>query len=595
MLEHAVVEFAVEPSPFASTTANVAPTTTPPPAAAAPVIVELPRRAGAEAQRLAERLQIGRTLGDWLVRQELGDPAVAERFLNPRLAELSSPETMADRAGAAERLARAISRRERIAIFGDYDCDGMTSAAILTEMLRALGGDVTPLIATRFDGGYGLSQAALGRVLAARPSVLVTCDCGSSDHERLAELGRRGIDCIVVDHHLVPDEPLPALAFLNPHRKECGFAYKGLASCGLVLSLGGAVRAALNRKLDLREWLDLVAIGTIADVAPLDGDNRSLVRAGLRALAQAKRPGLRALMQLARLDGGAPISAEDIAFRLAPRLNAPGRLGAPDASLELLLAQTQDSAELFAARLEQASTERKAQQERIVGEALEDIASLCCEREAAIVVGREGWNHGIVGIVAGRLSERFQRPTVVFGFENGHGHGSARGPAGSRLYDALSRCQHLVTRFGGHQAAAGVELDLARLDEFRAAFVSAIAGAPALPAPSSDAASSDLLWLDHSDAPERVLTDLSLLEPCGLGNPAPALLVEAKVGTSRAVNGGHLKLELELQSGKRLSAFGIAMGERAGAFASTIVVSGRLRPDRYRGGDAVELFLERIF
>ena len=593
MLEEAVVELVVEPSPFASAKANGAPPPTP--SVPSPAPVELPGRAGSDAQRLAERLGVGRTLGDWLVRQQLADPVLAERFLNPRLSELSSPDQMADRAGAAERLARAVSSHERIAIFGDYDCDGMTSAAILTEMLRALGGDVTPLVATRFDGGYGLSQAALGRVLAARPSVLVTCDCGSSDHERLAELGRRGIDCIVVDHHLVPDEPLPALAFLNPHRKECGFAYKGLASCGLVLSLGGAVRAALNQKLDLRTWLDLVAIGTIADVAPLDGDNRSLVRAGLRALAQAKRPGLRALMQLARLDGGAAISSEDIAFRLAPRLNAPGRLGAPDASLELLLAQTQDSAELFAARLEQASTERKAQQERILGEALEDISSAGRDQESAIVVGRDGWNHGIVGIVAGRLAERFQRPTVVFGFENGHGHGSVRGPAGSRLHDALSRCQHLVTRFGGHQAAAGVELDLARLDEFRAAFVAAVDDAPARPAPRLDATSSSLLWLDHSDAPERVLTDLALLEPCGLGNPAPALLVEAKVGSSRAVNGGHLKLELELQSGKRLSAFGIAMGERAGAFGSTIVVSGRLRPDRYRGGDAVELFLERIF
>jgi single-stranded-DNA-specific exonuclease len=558
---------------------------------------EVPARAGAEAARLAESLKVGRTLADWLVRQGLGDPVLAERFLNPRLAELTVPDKMADRAGAAERLARAIGGRERIAVFGDYDCDGMTAAAIMTEILRALGGDVTPLVASRFDGGYGLSQAALGRVLAARPSVLVTCDCGSSDHERLAELRRRGVDCIVVDHHLVPDEPLPALAFLNPHRKECGFAYKGLASCGLVLSLGGAVRAALNQKLDLRAWLDLVAIGTIADVAPLDGDNRSLVRAGLRMLAQAKRPGLRALLQLARLDGGAPISSEDIAFRLAPRLNAPGRLGAPDASLELLLAQAADSAELFAARLEQASTERKAQQERILSEALEDIGGAGRENDAAIVVGREGWNHGIVGIVAGRLAERFQRPTVVFGFENGHGHGSVRGPLGSRLYDALSRCQHLTTRFGGHQAAAGVELALARLDEFRSAFVTAVSDAPPKSEPKADTACSPLLWLDPADAPERVFTDLALLEPCGLGNPAPALLVEAKVASARAVNGGHLKLELELGSGKRLLAFGISLGERADALAAqatAVTVSGRLRPDRYRGGDAVELFLDQI-
>lgn len=581
-----VVELAVEPSPLPSVPAPLTP----------PVIPsEWPGRASGEAQRLAERLRVGRTLGDWLVRQKLADPERAERFLNPKLSELSAPDCMLDRAKAAERLARAVSSRERIVVFGDYDCDGMTAAAILTEILRELGGDVVPLIASRFAGGYGLSQAALTRVFAAQPSVVVTCDCGSSDHERLAELAAKGVDCVVVDHHLVPEQPLPALAFLNPHRKECGFAYKGLASCGLVLSLGGAVRAALNRKLDLRRWLDLVAIGTIADVAPLDGDNRSLVRAGLRALSEPKRPGLRALMQLARLAGGAPISAEDIAFRLAPRLNAPGRLGAPDASLELLLARTPESAELYAAELEQASTERKAQQERILSEAIEEITSSGRSEDAALVVGREGWNHGIVGIVAGRLAEKFGRPTVVFGFEHGRGHGSVRGPTGSRLYDALSRCQHLVVRFGGHQAAAGVELELARLDEFRAAFVAAVASAPPLEQSDTRGDESPLVWLDHGDTPERVLQDLALLEPCGLGNPAPALLVEAKVGSARAVNGGHLKLELELASGQRLSAFGIAMGDKASALLSTVVVAGRLRPDRYRGGDAVELFLERIF
>ena len=582
-----VVELVVEPS---------LPSCMPAPPAPLAVPTELPRRASSEAQRLSERLRVGRTLGDWLLRQQLGDPERAERFLNPRLSELTAPDLMLDRAAAAARLARAVTARERIVVFGDYDCDGMTAAAILTEILRELGGDVVPLIASRFDGGYGLSQAALARVLAADPRLLVTCDCGSSDHDRLQQLREKGVDCIVVDHHLVPEQPLPALAFLNPHRKECGFAYKGLASCGLVLSLGGAVRAALNRKLDLRNWLDLVAIGTIADVAPLDGDNRSLVRAGLRALCQPQRPGLRALMQLARLDGGAPISSEDIAFRLAPRLNAPGRLGSPDASLKLLLAQTQELADGFAAELEQASTERKAQQERILSEAIEEITSSGCAEDAALVVGREGWNHGIVGIVAGRLAERFRRPTVVFGFENGRGHGSVRGPAGSRLHDALCRCQHLVVRFGGHQAAAGVELEIENLAAFRAAFAAAIAEAKA-PEPLADARSDEapMVWLDHGDTPERVLHDLALLEPCGLGNPAPALLVEAKVSSARSVTGGHLKLELDLASGKRLSAFGIGMGEKASALVSTVVVAGRLRPDRYRGGDAVELFLERIF
>jgi single-stranded-DNA-specific exonuclease len=542
---------------------------------------------------MAESMKVSRTVGDWLVQCGHTDHAATERFLNPRLAELSVPDNMAGRAAAAERLANAVRRAERIVVFGDYDCDGMTAAAILTEVLRELGGDVTPLIATRFDGGYGLSQAALRRVLALKPSLVVTCDCGSSDHERLAELASLGIDTIVIDHHLVPDEPLPTLAFLNPHRGDCGFAYKGLASCGLVLSVAAALRTALDKKLDLRVWLDLVAIGTIADVAPLDGDNRSLVRAGLRRLCDGQRPGLRALLQAARLLGGPFVSSEDIAFRLAPRLNAPGRLGAPDPALELLLARTSEAAELLAAQLEQASTERRAQQARILAEASEEIQRERYDEGAAIVVGREGWNHGIVGIVAGRLAEEHRRPTVVFGFSDGLGRGSVRGPAGSRLHDALSACQSLVLRFGGHQAAAGVELDIARLPEFREAFQAAVAAATPISQPIGN--TSTLVWLDSVDEPGQVLKDLALLEPCGPNNPLPSLIVEANVLVAREVNGGHLKLELDLGSGRRLGAFGVAMAERAKDIGKSATVAGRLRPDRYRGGDAVELFIERIF
>jgi single-stranded-DNA-specific exonuclease len=542
---------------------------------------------------MAESMKVSRTVGDWLVQCGHTDQAATERFLNPRLAELSVPDNMAGRAAAAERLANAVRRAERIVVFGDYDCDGMTAAAILTEVLRELGGDVTPLIATRFDGGYGLSQAALRRVLAIKPSLVVTCDCGSSDHERLAELAALGIDTIVIDHHLVPDEPLPTLAFLNPHRGDCGFAYKGLASCGLVLSVAAALRTALDKKLDLRVWLDLVAIGTIADVAPLDGDNRSLVRAGLRRLSDGQRPGLRALLQAARLLGGPFVSSEDIAFRLAPRLNAPGRLGAPDPALELLLARTAEAAELLAAQLEQASTERRAQQARILAEASEEIQRERYDEAPAIVVGREGWNHGIVGIVAGRLAEEHRRPAVVFGFSDGLGRGSVRGPAGSRLHDALSACQSLVLRFGGHQAAAGVELDIARLPEFREAFQAAVAAATPISRPIGN--TSALVWLDSADEPGQVLKDLALLEPCGPNNPLPSLIVEANVLVAREVNGGHLKLELDLGSGRRLGAFGVAMAERAKDIGKSATVAGRLRPDRYRGGDAVELFIERIF
>lgn len=542
---------------------------------------------------MAGALGISCTLSDWLGRRGLSDPARVQAFLNPRLASLSVPDSMADRALAADRLASAVRRRERIAVFGDYDCDGMTSAAILTGVLRELGGEVTTFLASRFDGGYGVSRAAVARIRGSSPGLIVTCDCGSSDHESLAELKRAGIDVIVIDHHLVPEEPLPAMAFLNPHRKDCGFEYKGLASCGLVLSIAAALRNALGKSLDLRRWLDLVAIGTIADVAPLDGDNRSLVRAGLRILGEARRPGIRALLLAARVDPGAPLSAEDVAFRIAPRLNAPGRLGAPDPALELLLAPNIEIASSLAARVEQACVQRKELQQRLLAEALEAIQSQKLDEGAAIVVGGEGWSHGIVGIVASRLVEIFMRPVVVVGFEQGHGRGSVRGPTGARLHDALKEAAHATLRFGGHQAAAGVELEFSRLEEFREAFERAVSELSRT-LPNTPPSLRQSVWLATGDDPARVCADFALLEPCGLSNPAPDLLLDARLISAREVTGGHLKLDLELDSGRRLSAFGIALGSRAGKLAGRVVVGGRLRLDRYRGGGAVELYLDRI-
>jgi single-stranded-DNA-specific exonuclease len=423
--------------------------------------------------------------------------------------------------------------------------------------------------------------------------LLVTCDCGSSDHASLARVRESGLDAIVIDHHLVPDEPLPVLAFLNPHRPECGFPYKGLASCGLALSIGAALRGALGKELDLRRWLDLVAIGTIADVAPLDGDNRALVRAGLAALSRATRPGVRALLELAKLSGAQSLTAEDVAFRIAPRLNAPGRLGAPDAAVRLLLAKTDGEAAGLAAEVEQASLERRAVQDRMLEEALTEIAERGFGEHPAIVLGREGWNHGIVGIVAGRLASQFGKPVVVAGFSGGHGRGSVRGPQGSRLFDALSACKEHVLRFGGHQAAAGVELRLDALDAFRESFEQASASAAALSAPQPEER-APCVWLAPGDALPRVLKDLYLLEPCSHSCPAPDLALEASVLSAREVTGGHLKLELDVPGSGRLGAFGVGMGERAASLSGRVVVSGKLRSDRYRGGDAVELRLERV-
>src|SRR6478736_4948939 len=517
--------------------------------------------ASARARELALGLGVSVTLGQLLEQRGHQELEATRRFLNPRLSELTSPDAMADRSLAAERMARAIRAGELIAVFGDYDCDGMTSAAIMTEVIEALGGRAVTFIASRFEGGYGVSSA--------------------------------GVDCVVIDHHLVPEEALPAVAFLNPHRPECGFPYKGLASCGLALSIGAALRTALGRELDLRRWLDLVAIGTIADVAPLDGDNRALVRAGLRAIGEARRPGIRVLLELAKLDGNSPITSEDVAFRIAPRLNAPGRLGSAEIAVQLLTAKTMDEAHALGAEIEQRSSERKLIQERMIEEALAEIEREGWADRPAIVIGREGWNHGIVGIVAGRLSDQFRRPVIAVGFSNGHGRASVRGPAGSRLFDALSEAKHVLIRFGGHQAAAGAEVELSRLAELRECFEAACAAQhPQQTATPSEAAS--YAWLSPGDDPARVLNDLYLLEPCGAGNESPLLAFAATVLSARQVSGGHLKLELELEGGARIGAFGISLGDRASSLTGKINVLGKLRPDRYRGGNAIELKLEKI-
>jgi single-stranded-DNA-specific exonuclease len=534
---------------------------------------------------------VSATLGHWLAARGFRDLDVTRRFLSPRLADLSPPHAMLDRDAAADRLARAVSARERIAVFGDYDCDGITATAVLSELLRALDADVVPLVAERGAGGYGVSPAAVERLCATGATLVVTCDCGSSDHASLAALARRGIDSVVIDHHLVPDEPLPAVAFLNPQRPECGFPFKWLASCGLALSVGAAVRAKLGRTIDLSAVLDLVAIGSIADVVPLVGDNRALVRAGLVRLAQAKRPGLRALFELAKLERGGTLAADDVAFRIAPRLNAPGRLGSAAVTLELLLEKNPERADALAGDVEQKNAERRLLQDRMLSEALAEVREQRWDDAPAIVIGREGWLPGIVGIVAGRLADDLGRPVVVVGFENGVGRGSVRGPRGSRLYDALKAVSPLLVRFGGHQAAAGLEVAAERLAELREGFAAAVS---ALGRDDAASASAPGIRLSPGDSLARVLGDFALLEPCGEGNPCPELELEGTVLRAREVRGGHLKLELELPSRERVSAFGAGMGGRVLEAGSSVTLAGRLVRDHFRGGDAAEIRIARL-
>jgi single-stranded-DNA-specific exonuclease len=550
-------------------------------------MLTLPPPAGPDATALARALGVTRTAAAVLLARGYREAERGTRFLEPKLAHLTAPDAMLDRAEAVARLAAATRSKERVCVFGDYDADGVTAAALVTDVLRALGADVVPVLASRFHGGYGLSAAALERVRDTGASLVVTCDCGSSDHERLDALRQAGIDTVVIDHHRVPDAPLPALAFLNPHRPGCGFPYKGLASVGLALSICAGVRTELAASIDLRRWLDLVAIGTIGDVAPLDGDNRPLVRAGLGALRQGTRPGTRALAEIAGCAAFTP-SGEDVAFRLSPRINAPGRLGRPDLALSLLLATSDVEARALAGEMEQLSTKRKEIERGVLEEALRELEDPALRALPGIVLAKQGWHPGVVGIVAGRLVARFGKPTVVIALEGASGKGSARTPAGFSVYDALAASRDTLMGFGGHHAAAGVEVAVDRVSTFRDAFCAAVArvGIPTIER-TYDADAR----LDPSEPPVRVVQDLLRFEPCGHSNPAPRVAIEgARVLSTKEVRGGHLKAWIDV-GGQALSCFGPEMGSLAGALRDRAHLVGLLKPDTWAGGGAIELRL----
>ncbi|MEM1033457.1 MAG: single-stranded-DNA-specific exonuclease RecJ [Myxococcota bacterium] len=569
-----------------------------------------PGPAGPEAVALAAAREMTVTAADVLVRRGLAgrreddettdDDAGAvattpdlDEWLSPRLAHLTPPDGMADLEAAIDRIARGIRNRERITVFGDYDADGITSAAMLTETLTRLGADTATVIASRFAGGYGFSEPALQRVRATGASLLVTCDCGSSDHERLAAAAKAGIDVVVIDHHLVPPEPLPAIAFLNPHRPDCQFPFKGLASCGLIVFVAAALRRALGAKLDVRRSLDLAAVGTIADVAPLTGDNRILVRAGLKRLGRpGSRPGLEALVRGAFRGRLRPLSAEDVAYQIAPRINAPGRLGDPTPALELLLSRDPAEAVALADRIERVTTDRRALQRKMVAEAVLEIGDRGYARDPAIVLARDDWHPGIVGIVAGHIADRYDKPTVVIALEGPAGRGSARGPDGFRLYDALSASASALLGFGGHQAAAGIEVASERVPQFREAFIAASRSQRETQPPRPPRHAPEVR-LDPRDEVMSVLADLERLEPCGEGNPPPKVLFEGLAVVGRRAIREHLKLEVVLGT-MTVGAFGPDMADRLATLPSRVSIVGHLRRDHYRGGEQPELLITAL-
>ncbi len=500
-------------------------------------------------QQVSARHNLPPLIARLLLNRGLSAPEEILAFLEPHLERLASPFGLPDLEAAAARLAQAVRQREPLAVYGDYDADGLTAACLLTQFFQELGLSCFTYIPDRLEEGYGLNQPAL-QELASKARLLVTVDCGVSDAAEVAWARDQGMDVIITDHHELPPELPPALAVVNPKRGGEAYPFKMLAGVGVALLLALGVRARLREEgwfknhpePNLRNYLDLVALGTAADVVPVLGENRILVHQGLKVLEETRRPGLLALKEAVGLNGKT-VTFRDLCFRLAPRLNAAGRLGQAQGALHLLLATDLGQARSQARILNEFNRRRQALEEEVLRQALGLIRQQGLDQWPVMVLGRENWHPGVLGIAAARLAEEFHRPVALVSLQDGRGKGSARSIEGYHLFEGLRACRQHLVKFGGHEAAAGftiTEENLAPLQEaLAAAFEAQVGDVMLRPTLKVDAA------VELFDLDQGFYKHLKRLRPFGPGNPEPVFVSQAvECLTSRVVGERHLKVQL---------------------------------------------------
>ena len=538
------------------------------------------------AAELAGALGLSALAAKVLVNRGLGNPDAARRFLRPSFEDLNDPLTLRDMPAAVERLARAIRDRERILIYGDYDVDGTTSVVLLTKAIELAGGQASYHVPHRLKDGYGMRSEVVEAASEQGVKLIVSVDTGIRAAEVVRRAGELGIDVIVTDHHL-PEEELPAaLAVLNPNRPDCAYPEKNLCGAGVAFKLIQALLPAMGWPADkvrrvAESFLKIAAIATVADVVPLTGENRVIVAHGLRGLGAVRNPGLRALLDVAGFTNGNVPSARQVAFQIAPRMNAAGRMDTAKAVVELFLTNDMDRARDLARQLHDQNTERQ-QVEAEIREVCEQIA--VAEEDCALVYYAEDWHRGVLGIVASRLVERLHRPVFVLSRnpEDGLAQGSGRSISAFHLLAALESMPDLFVRFGGHEHAAGVTLETARVPEFRERF-NAYAAAKLAPEDLLRSIEVDAV-AELRDISERAIEEVFAMAPFGHGNPTPtfaALNVEV-AGQPVVWKEKHLRLMVR-QAGRTLALKAWNFAERAAELpaGARIDIAFQLEEDAY--------------
>lgn len=509
----------------------------------------------AKARALAAALNLHPVVARLLTARGLADPAEAEAFLCPRLSELQDPLAITNMPAAVDRVRRALALQQSVLIFGDYDVDGITSTAMLTDFLRRWGCQSRFIVPKRLEEGYGLSRDALERALAdGKPDLLIAVDCGTGSVDEIRFLRQQGIDVLILDHHQSKDALPDDCILVNPHVHDPEHApWRYLCAVGLVFKFTHAFLKVLRNAgdaiaadVDLKEYLDLVALGTIADLVQLRGENRLLVKFGLSRIRKCRRPGLCALMEVSGMKLGEATSPFDIGFKLGPRINASGRLDDASLPIQLLLSDDWRSAISIAKQLDAFNQERQLIERDITAQAESIVQNDFCDAPG-LVLHDPQWHGGVVGIVASRISRKYHRPALVLagGQDDGFCKGSGRSIFGLNLVETLAECSHLLDQWGGHPMAVGLSVHLSKLDALRSAFCAAVLkqlGAT-VPEPELSIAAT----LQPADLCESLLEALDTLSPFGQGNEEPVFaLYNTEIrAISPMGNNGHLRFSID--------------------------------------------------
>ena len=549
-------------------------------------------------EEFVRSLPASRTICRLLLARGIRSLDEAHRFLKPDLADLHDPSLLDGMDWAVMRTSKAIDSREKIMVHGDYDVDGITSTALLVRVFNIVGADVSWYVPHRQKEGYDIGLGAVEEAKKRGVTLIITVDCGTSACQALQCAKDAGIDVIVTDHHEPPPTLAPAAVVINPRKPGCPYPFKDLAGVGVAFKFAEAL--VRDRGYDTsafrRKFCDLAAIGTVGDVVPLLGENRVLVKYGMQELPRTGKKGLRALMSVSMISGH-PINSYALAYVLAPRLNAAGRLDDASIALELLLTNDEQEADRLAGTLEAQNKERQTEQERITREALEQIASRRLDETAKVLVlSSQSWHPGVVGIVASKITDRYSRPAILVAVDETGlaGVGSARSIAAFNLFEALMRCRDLLGKCGGHARAAGLSIEMEKFPEFDSA-INQIA--------DEILAESDLVpqleidaQLDLDAVTKDFAYELQLLEPYGHCNREPVFLSERAPILQKnrmGANGAHLKLKLGASSGPPVEcpAFGWGSAEEVFRVGSLIDMCYNIRLNRFNGLETVQAVL----